>query len=193
LEIIGNFAEADAASIKAGQAATVTFPAISGQTGTGSVAAISPTATTSNSVTTYPVTITLNDYPTTLKLGQTATASITTKSASNVLYLPSNAVIIGSDTSSGTVQLIGSDGKATTQTVGVGVQGDSTVEITSGLKSGDKVLISTDTATGATSGTTSGYGSRSSLGGGGYGGFSSGVGGLSGGSMGRSSGLGSRG
>jgi macrolide-specific efflux system membrane fusion protein len=102
LEIIGNFAEADAANIKAGQAATVTFPAISGQTGTGSVAAISPTATTSNSVTTYPVTITLSDYPTTLKLGQTATASITTKSASNVLYLPSNAVIIGSDTSSGT-------------------------------------------------------------------------------------------
>jgi macrolide-specific efflux system membrane fusion protein len=173
LEVVGSFAEADVANLKVGQSATISFPAIDSETGTGTVTAISPTATTSNSVTTYAATIRLDDYPDTLRLGQTATVSVTTKSAEDVLYVPSNAVKIGTDATQGTVTVIDGN-KQTTTSVGIGVQGDSTVEVTSGLSEGQKVLISTDTSTGASSSTTTNErGGMGNFGGGNMGGMPS--------------------
>ena len=163
------FAEADAAKLSVGQVADVTFPAVSGVSVTAKVTAIAPTGTTTNSVVTYPATITLDSVPAGVRLGQTADVSVTTASASGVLYLPSQAVTVGaadgSGTTSGTVTVVGADGSQTLTQVVVGVQGDSTTQIVSGVKAGDKALISLDTAIGTTTTTTlGGFG-----GGGGFG------------------------
>ena len=72
-----NIAEADIAKVTVGQAAAITFPALTGTTATAKVTAISPTATSSNSVVTYATTITLDKIPDGLRLGQTAEVAIT--------------------------------------------------------------------------------------------------------------------
>ena len=187
--VAASFAEADIAALAVGQAATVTFPAVDGVTGTAKVTTIAPTATTSNNVVSYAATITLDALPDGIRIGQSAQISVTTASATNVLGVPSAAV-----TSSGTgdaathsVTVVADDGTRTRTTVEIGVQGDSTTEITSGLTEGQKVLISVDTATGSgTSGTTQrgtgGFGGAGGFGGGagGGGGFGGGAGGFGG-------------
>ena len=60
-----NIGEADAANVKAGQSATVTFVA-GGTTAPGTVTSVALQGTTSNNVVQYPVTVTL---------GQARTAS----------------------------------------------------------------------------------------------------------------------
>ncbi|MDR3107362.1 MAG: efflux RND transporter periplasmic adaptor subunit [Bifidobacteriaceae bacterium] len=179
LTVAGAFAEADAADLAAGQSATITFPALTGVTAQGEVSAISPTASSSNSVVTYTATITLTDVPESVRLGQTATVLVTTAEATDVLYLPANAVTVDAlDTTAGTVTVVGSDGTGTVQSVGVGLQGDSTIEITSGLTEGQSVLVSTDTATGASGTTTEQGGFGGGFGPmGGTGGFGGGFGG----------------
>ncbi|MDR0944853.1 MAG: HlyD family efflux transporter periplasmic adaptor subunit [Bifidobacteriaceae bacterium] len=178
LTVSGSFAEADAASLKKGQNATVTFPALSNATGSGTVTWISPVGSSSGSVVTYTALVTLENPPSSLRIGQSADIEVVTAEADNVLALPSNAVTILSDTE-GTVQKVdgsvtaGSTPKTTTTTVQIGVQGDSMVQIKSGLSSGDTVLVSEDTSTGTTTTTTnnrSGLGSGSGFGGAGFGG-----------------------
>ena len=65
-----------------------------------------------------------------LRLGQTASVSITTATKSGVLNVPSAAVSTVGDISTVTVR---KDGKDTTTVVQIGLVGDSATEITSGL------------------------------------------------------------
>ncbi len=167
LIITANVAEADVASVTIGQVATVTFPALPAANSSAKVTAISPTATASNSVVTYATTITLDSVPTGLRLGQTGTVTITTKSSSpDALYVPATAVKTTNGTS--TVQVVGTDGKTTTVTVTTGIVGDQGTEITSGLTAGETIVIGTvvpSTTTGTTTRTGTG-----GVGGGGFGG-----------------------
>ena len=179
-------AEADIANVKVGQAAKITFPAITGTTSSATVTAIAPTATASNSVVTYATTITLTDPPTGLRLGQTADVTITTSSsAATALYVPAAAITTANGTS--TVKVVGSNGKTTSVTVKLGIVGDDGTQITSGLKAGQTIVIgsvSTATTTGTGTGTgTTGTTGRNGFGtGGGAGGFGgAGTGGFGGG------------
>lgn len=179
LELDASFAEADIANIKVGQKASITFPAVDNVTATGTITSISTDATTSDSVVTYAGVIKLTNVPSKVRLGQTADATVTTNDVKNVLYVPSQAL---TSTDSGyTVKVLGANNTQTTTKVTIGVQGDSTVQIKSGLTAGQKVVISTDTAVAsasANSGTSGQFG-------GGSGGFGSGgSGGRSGGGMG---------
>lgn len=164
MTVTANIAEADIASVTVGQAANVSFPALSGVKATAKVTAISPTATASNAIVTYPTTITLDSIPTGLRLGQTADVTITTKSsAATALYVPSAAIKTAADGTS-TVEVVGANGKDTTVTVTLGVVGDQGTEIRSGLKLGQTVVLGTVSAT--TNGTTTGTGGRPGRGGG---------------------------
>ncbi|TBN57932.1 efflux RND transporter periplasmic adaptor subunit [Glaciihabitans arcticus] len=134
-------AEADIADVEVGQTADVTFPALTDASTTATVTAIAPTATASNSVVTYATTITLDEVPEGLRLGQTAAVAITTvTSADDALYLPTAAITTASDGTS-TVDVIGDDGESTTTTVELGVVGDQGTEITSGLEVGQEVVL----------------------------------------------------
>jgi macrolide-specific efflux system membrane fusion protein len=152
LEVTGSFDEADAVRLATDQSATVAFPALDGVTADGTVTFVSPTGSQDGSLVTYQATVTLDDPPADVRLGQTATIVVVTERVEDALYLPANAVTVGNASENvGTVRLVGADGATETVQVGVGLQGDTTVEITSGLEEGQSVLVSTDTDTGATS------------------------------------------
>lgn len=141
-------AEADIADVAVGQAAAVAFPALPDATTTAAVTAISPTATASNSVVTYATTITLDSIPEGLRLGQTASVTITTRtSAEDALYVPTAAITTAGDGTS-TVEVVGDDGETTEVTVVLGIAGDQGTEIVSGLELGDTVVLGTVAETG---------------------------------------------
>jgi multidrug efflux pump subunit AcrA (membrane-fusion protein) len=130
---------------------------------TGKVTAVALVGTTTSNVVTYPVTVTLVGVPKTIKLGATVSLSITTGTATNVLYVPSTAI-----TTTGTRHTVTvlANGVQTPTTVTIGVVGNSTTQIKSGLKAGQSVVLSTTTTSSTTTNTFPGGGP----GGGGLGG-----------------------
>ncbi|MDR1152571.1 MAG: HlyD family efflux transporter periplasmic adaptor subunit [Bifidobacteriaceae bacterium] len=145
LEVSGSFAEADAAALRVGQRAAMTFPALPGSAVPGWVTWISPTPSTTGGVVTYEAMVTLEEIPPTIRLGQTATVVVVTAEAIGVLAVPSSAVTV-TGPAEGTVELIVDPDRGNTETVpvGIGMEGDISVEITSGLAEGDEILISLD-------------------------------------------------
>ena len=156
-----NVAEADIAKVTVGQTATLTFPALTGVTATAKVTAISPVATSSNSVVTYATTITLDAIPAGLRLGQTAAVTVTTAtSAETSVYVPNAAITTANGVS--TVKVLKS-GKSTTTTVTLGIVGDAGTQIATGVTAGETVVIGTVAAASATTTTRtpgSGFGGR---------------------------------
>lgn len=148
--LTAGIAEADIADVAVGQTAAISFPALTDTSTTATVTAISPTATTSNSVVTYSTTLTLDSIPDGLRLGQTAEAAITTvSSAENALFVPTAAITTSADGTS-TVEIVdtsGDDDTTSEVTVELGVVGDEGTEIVSGLEAGQTVVLGTVAAT----------------------------------------------
>jgi multidrug efflux pump subunit AcrA (membrane-fusion protein) len=85
--------------------------------------------------------VTFDAAPTDLLVGQSANVMVTTANAAKVLAVPSSAVS-GIKGASGSVTVRRSaDGATEVRTVGVGLLGDQTTEITSGLTEGDVVVL----------------------------------------------------
>jgi multidrug efflux pump subunit AcrA (membrane-fusion protein) len=173
LTVRAEFAETDASKLKAGETAQVTINAITGSSLAATVLSVDPTSTVVSNVVEYGVTLQFTAGQqdlAALKPGQTASVSVVTDNVSNVLYVPSSSVTTFGGQSYVTVV----SGKTQTQTtVQLGVVGDSTTEITSGVNEGDQVLLSSRTGTSST-----GTGSRTGgLTGGGFGGTGGGGGG----------------
>ena len=169
IQITTDVVESDLADIKVGQTATVTLSAIDADV-TGTVAAISPVATSDSSsgVVSYPVTITLTDAPATARSGMSADVTITIQSATNVLTVPAEALTGTAGNYS--VRVLGADGQPQALAVQVGLVTATTAEITSGLTEGQTVVTGVSTAQTGTS-TTTGFGGGVGIpGGGGFGG-----------------------
>lgn len=159
--------EVDIAKIKLGQKATMTFDAIDGLSITGVVSEIDSIGTVSQGVVTYNVKISLDINDDRIKPGMSVSATIITNTAQDVIVVPSSAVkskggisyveIFNSplvdnsaSSSSGSLSAI-----PPTQTeVVIGLIGDTTTEITSGLKEGDIIVTKTITTTTTTKSTT---------------------------------------
>jgi multidrug efflux pump subunit AcrA (membrane-fusion protein) len=187
-----SLSESDIGSVKVGQPATVTVNAASGEQFAARVTDIgvlsSSSSSGSSSAVSYPVTLTLDQTGKTLKAGMSATADIVTSQVTGIA-IPSQA-LVGS-----TVTVEAANGTKTTQRVQTGVVGDSTTQVVSGLKVGDKVVVrSAAAALGAAAGGSDQLNSaiRSRLGAGGVGGGLGG-GGLGGGGFGGAGGGGFRG
>ncbi len=140
LQVSVSVPESDIGSLKVGQKAAVTFPAVDDAEATGTITSIDPVATTSNSVVTYGVVVRLSGVPSTVRLGQSASVTVTTDSATDVLVVPSTAVTTTGDRSTVTVL---ADGVQTPTVVTLGVAGDTWTEVTDGLSSGDQVVLTT--------------------------------------------------
>ncbi|WP_182877775.1 efflux RND transporter periplasmic adaptor subunit [Microbispora sp. H10670] len=139
LQVQALFTESDIRFLKTGQPAVVTLPTQPGREFSGTVAHIDPTATTSDRLVRYGVRIDLDSRPARLLLGQSATVRVTTDEAADALYVPSQAVRVQSD---GTAVVMVADGGAQVRrTVGVGVRGDTYVEVVTGLSEGDQVVL----------------------------------------------------
>jgi multidrug efflux pump subunit AcrA (membrane-fusion protein) len=167
LDVKGEFTESDVTKIKKNEQASVTFDAMQGARATGKVTAIDQTATTSNNVVQYGVTVSLTDPPGGLRIGATATVQITTASAQDVLYVPTAAVRTAGGR--GTVTVM-SGGKQVPKVVQTGVQGDQGTEIKSGLNEGDQVLVASSGTTGGTGFPTGRFPGAGGFGGAGAGG-----------------------
>ena len=172
LEVVAGFAEADATKIAVGQPATVTLAALPSTELAAVVTAISPTSVVSSNVVTYDETIALKDPPATILDGMTADVSVVVDTATNVLEVPSAAVTTAGLTSTVTVL---KNGKDVTTPVTVGLVGNSTTQILSGVTAGEKLVEPTATispssgTTGSTSPTRIGGGGGVFVGGGGFG------------------------
>ncbi|WP_432926661.1 efflux RND transporter periplasmic adaptor subunit [Microbispora sp. CA-135349] len=139
LQVQAMFTESDIRFLKAGQAATVTLSTQPGREYAGTVAHVDPTATTSNRLVRYGVTIDLNNRPARMLLGQSATVRVTTGEAADALYVPAQAVRLQDDGTA--VVTVTNGGTQARRTVKIGVRGDTYVEITGGLSEGDQVVL----------------------------------------------------
>jgi multidrug efflux pump subunit AcrA (membrane-fusion protein) len=174
LEIKSGFSESDEAKLKVGQAATISFTALSNVNATGHIASIDLLPTTSSGATTYNVYIAIDGAVPGLKPGMTATPTIIVGDAPNVLQVSSQAVTVRGTRA--TVNVMTTKNGATVLTptpVVIGLQGDSSDQIISGVKVGDKLAIRSATSTVASNGfpsvTGGGLGGLGGVGGGGAG------------------------
>ncbi|WP_203987383.1 efflux RND transporter periplasmic adaptor subunit [Virgisporangium aurantiacum] len=129
------FTEAEVAALAAGQTATITLPDRDDAELAGKVTQIDPAGTVSNRLVRYAAVITFDQAPDALLYGQSANVVVTTESADGVLYVPSIAVVDGTVT-------VKVNGRTEKRTVEVGLRGDVSTEIRSGLNEGDEVLVS---------------------------------------------------
>lgn len=145
LEMTMSIDELDISSVEVGQEVQITADAVEGQTYTGVVTEVSVAGTTSGGITTYPVTVRIDETDGLLP-GMNVDAEIVISSADDVLAIPSAAVnrgdtvLITADSPSATNAL---DQEAPEGYVYVavetGVSDDSYIEIRSGLQEGDTV------------------------------------------------------
>ncbi|KUL27372.1 efflux RND transporter periplasmic adaptor subunit [Actinoplanes awajinensis] len=155
MQVAADFAEADATQLKEKQVATVTWNALSGTEQSAKVTAIDPSGATSNSVVTYGVTLTLDKVPTGAKVGQTVSVVVTTGSKENVIAVNSAAITTVGKRHTVTVV---ANGTQETRSVEIGLAGDSTTEITSGLTAGEQVVVKTTSTSSGTTGQQGGAG-----------------------------------
>ncbi len=153
LRITASFSEADAAKVAAGQDASFTFDALSSVTATGKVLQVDILPTSSGGVTSYGATFSVDGKVEGLKVGMTATATVITGTAPGVIQVSAQAVTTRGGSSFVNVVTTKAGKQVSTPTpVIVGLKGDSTDEIQSGLKVGDKVALPTVKATTSTNG-----------------------------------------
>lgn len=196
-----NIDELDISSVKTGQSVDVTADAFEGQTFSGTVTNVSLEGTSSNGVTYYPVTVTLNDAEGLLP-GMNVDGTIILDSASQVLAVPADALQRGNKIYVKDDSVTESQGRIPAGfrevDVETGLVNTDYVEITSGdLNEGDEVYVSSS-STGSGSDSMNGMdGEPGGFGGGEHGGGSGGPGGSggsgSGGGPGGSGGSGGRG
>ncbi|MBD0671114.1 efflux RND transporter periplasmic adaptor subunit [Streptomyces sp. CBMA156] len=148
MQVTANFSELDSLKLKKGEAATVTLNAQSDTKLNATVLSVSSLPSGSGSggaagsaAVQYAATLQLNGDTGALRTGLSATVQVITGEADNALSLPTTA-LSGTGTSR-TATLVQPDGSSERVTVGVGVEGDSTVQVVSGLKEGDKVELPT--------------------------------------------------
>lgn len=145
LEMTMNIDELDISDVAVGQEVQITADAVEGTTYTGVVTKVSVAGTTSGGITTYPVTVRIDETDG-LRPGMNVDAEIILDSAEDVLAIPSgavnrgNTVLITADSPSAANAL---DQEAPEGYVYVevetGISDDSYIQIFSGLQEGDTV------------------------------------------------------
>jgi multidrug efflux pump subunit AcrA (membrane-fusion protein) len=108
--------ETDAATVKVGQPATITFDALPNVTMEGTVAEIDGIGTVTQGVVTYTVKIGFSEKNSDIKPGMTANAVITTQSSPNAVQVPTSAIKTSGNSTYvevATINRVGSTGSTT--------------------------------------------------------------------------------
>jgi HlyD family secretion protein len=169
--------ETDISNVEMNQKVDVTLDAFPDEIFEGVVTRIDPQTVLDQNVTTIPVTVEITDPDARLKPGMNATCDFIIERKEDVLVVPTEAVKDQDGKYSVTVL---KDGKQIERKVEVGIAGDQTTEIVSGLKLGDVVVTAVIEPQSSSSSTG---GSRGGGGGGRGGGMP--MGGMGGGRFGR--------
>ena len=146
--------ELDITQVKVGQAATITADAVSGKSFKGSVTKVSSVGATTNGVTTYPVTIRIDDFAG-LMPSMNVSAKLLVAKSDNVLAVPVSSVQRGGRIlvkQSGDVQSTDSKIPAGFAYVNIktGISDGSFIEVKEGLKEGDVIAYTKTVITGTT-------------------------------------------
>ena len=129
--------ELDIAGVEPGQPVSITYDAFDEETWPGTVEKVSALGTNTGGVTTYTVSI-LMDGVEKVKLGMSATATITVEEKEHALLVPVDAV----QTVDGEKQVTVISGEDVTETpVEVGLVNNTVAEITEGLSEGQEVVV----------------------------------------------------
>lgn len=163
--------EVDAAQIKVGDKATLSFDAIEDLTLTGEVAAIDTIGTVTQGVVSYELKVVFDSQDERIKSGMTANAAIQTDTKQDVLVVPSSAVKTQNGVSY--VQVFDPPLSQTGGTQGVtspiaprqlevvtGIADDTNVEIVSGLAQGQQIVTRTISGTAASAAPAAGNATR---------------------------------
>lgn len=145
--------EVDAAKVKVGQLATLTFSALPEATLTGKVADVDNIGTVSQNVVNFTVKILLDTQDNRIKPGMSVSATIITESRPDVLTVPSAAVKTGNGQNYVEVMV---NGKPEQRTVTAGLSNDTSTEISGNISEGDEVVTQTVTGSAAKTSGTSG-------------------------------------
>ncbi|HVW80673.1 MAG TPA: efflux RND transporter periplasmic adaptor subunit [Mycobacteriales bacterium] len=151
--------DTEVSEVKKGQAVAVT-PEGATTPVAGTVTSVTTVPTSSSGVVSFPVTIALTGHPQDVYAGSSATLSITTSKAVNVLAIPTLAITYSGSTA--TVKVDTGSGTQT-RTITVGQTYGQQTAVKSGLVAGDKVVITIPTfarigSTGGTGTFTRGFG-----------------------------------
>ncbi len=143
-----NIDELQISSLQVGQKVTIRTEAFPEYSFDGVIEKISLKGITNNGVTSYPVTVKVNDYKN-LMPGMNVTGKIVIEEADNVLTIPStalqrdNMVYVQSEGSVSEEGSVVPDGFKEVQ-VEIGINDGSSVEIKTGIKQGDTVYVPFD-------------------------------------------------
>ncbi|MFZ2049059.1 MAG: efflux RND transporter periplasmic adaptor subunit [Minisyncoccia bacterium] len=152
--------EVDAAKVKIGNKATLTFDAIDGLTMTGTISELDLVGTINQGVVTYNAKVAFDTEDSRILAGMSVSASIITDVKNDTLFVPASAV--KSDTKGSYVQIFNPPLVASSTApvpskivpeklyIETGLLSDNAVEIISGLNEGDQVVVRTVSATTAT-------------------------------------------
>ncbi len=137
LEVTAYVAEADINDVEVGQTATATLSA-SDREVAGTVISVDTVETVTNNVVEYGVTVLLDQHEG-VRIGATSQLTISTGEKQGVTRVAISALTTIGDRTTATVQA--DDGTTSTVVVEIGLQGDSTTEVLSGLSPGDVVVL----------------------------------------------------
>lgn len=147
LQVNASVPEADATRLKNDQTATVTWNALTNTTANAKVTSISPTASASGNVVSYPIVVTLDTIPAGVKLGQSVKLTVTVERIEDAIYVPNAAV---RSTGGRALVTVVANGKQEARLVQIGLKGDNFTVVTSGLSVGEQVVLATATTGGTT-------------------------------------------
>jgi HlyD family secretion protein len=139
LQIKVTVAEVDLPKMKVGNTAQVTLDALGGETYNAKVVSIGPTGTVTQGVVNYPVILALTDADSAIKPGMTANLTVEVERRDNVLLIPTRAIRTQGNQKTVTVMY---QGQSISTPVSIGLSNDQFVEIPSGLREGDVVVLS---------------------------------------------------
>lgn len=172
LEVDASIDQADIAQVKVGQKVDITLDAYPDDHSTGVVSLVALQGTTTSNVTTFEVTVTVEQASDKLRSGMNANLDIVLEEAKNVLTVPSEAVKTRGDEKGVMVpQAAEKNGSGQTGAnvqfipVEFGLDDGTNIEVKSGLTEGQEVITAVGTSS-ATKASTGGFG----IGGGGGGG-----------------------
>ncbi len=152
----GTVGEADISKLKLGQVATVTVDALgSGTSLTGRVTSLDPVATIQQGVPVYGVDVTIDLPDPAVRAGMTGTANVIIASKQGVLTVPNLA--IKSQGGKRYIQVL-RNGKVENVNATFGISNDSVTEVTSGVQTGDQVVLPAPRAAGSGQPSTGGRG-----------------------------------
>ena len=157
--------EIDAAKVKVGQKANLTFDAFDGLNIVGTVAEVNLIGTISQGVVSYTIKISFDTQDDRVKSSMSVNASIITEAKTDVLTVVNSAIKTQGNSNYVEIPGLSATDLPTQQIVTVGISNDTVTEVVSGLKEGD--LVVTKTMTGTATQTTTKTPSVSSILGGG--------------------------